>query len=89
MASQETKAVGLRPSERYNRLAAAKVTAVTEEIARAEEKEAWRDARDGEARSSGSIPEDDECRPCGESVTAKPAEGAPIMIATDPGDPTE
>ena len=89
LKSNLTKPVGLRPSERYNVLAAAKKTAVTQESARAEEEDAWREVRDSESRGSGDSKGDHECKPCGEEVTTKPAEEAPIRIAKDPGDPTE
>ena len=94
MMSQTTREKGLRPNERQDILAAPKKAAVTEEGARAEEDKAWSDARDNEARGSEDAPEkaqedEMECRPCGESVTAAPAEEAPVRIARDPGDPTD
>ena len=84
-----TETVGLRPSERRNVLATAKKTEVIRESARAEEEEAWREVRSSEARGSGSMQDEDVCKPCGVEVTMEPAEGAPIRVAKDPGGPTE
>ena len=84
MTSYVKESRGLSPKVRSNVMAAAKNTAVTEESARAEEEKVWEDVRDETAAGS-----EDTCRPCGEDVTMKSAEEAPIRIAKDPGDPTE
>ena len=84
-----TKTISLRPNKRSDILAGASKTAVKGENAWAEEEAVWSDVKDSEARGSGNAQEDETCRPCGESVTAEPAEAAPVKIAKDPGDPTE
>ena len=83
------ESVGLSPKERSKVLAVPKKAAVTERGARADGEDVWSDVRDSTARGSRSTEEEEVCQPCGENITAKPAEDAPIRVARDPGDPTE
>ncbi len=84
MTSKVKQSIGLSPIERTNNLATAKNAEVIRGGAQAEGEGLWEDVRDETAAGSEDI-----CRPCGDGVTTRPAEDAPIKVARDPGDPSE